>query len=124
MTPQAPQPESAAAFGSVIEHLLQKAAAFKQTYHHALSLGISPRDIVRYALCVLPPKERAQFESELVQSPWAMGRVVALVKLKRVEHDLRIRQVTVPILNHYARMEEWKDEDLEGCKLLDSIESL
>ena len=131
MKPQTPPP-TMGSFKAAFDQTVANLAANKHTYEHALSLGISPRDLVSYVCrdrvenysdLTLSDPERIDLERLLVKSPWAMGRVVALVKALRTASagSLLFRARTIPILNHYARSEEWNDEDLEGCKLLDQL---
>lgn len=121
MTPQIPQQQPVETFEATLQHTLTNLVRYRQTYEHALKLGITPRDIVRYARCELPPAQREEVEAQLVRSPWALGRVAALVKAGRDQTSTRYRAATVPILNEYAREEPWEDEAVEGCKLLDTL---
>ena len=70
-------------FGSFFMESSVAHYSYKQTFHHAMDIGIRARDILAYAKGELPPHERAAFEDLLNQSPWAMSRVVAIVKTWR-----------------------------------------
>lgn len=84
MTPDAPlRPGSQVTFDNIFDLAMKASVAYKKTYAHALDLGIRPKDIVLYATGALSPNERELFQRQLLQSPWAMSRVVALVKAKR-----------------------------------------
>jgi hypothetical protein len=84
MTPDAPlRPGSQVTFDSLFDLAMRASVAYKKTYAHALDLGINPKDIVLYATGALSPGERDRFHGQLLQSPWALGRVVAIVKAKR-----------------------------------------
>jgi hypothetical protein len=84
MTPDAPlRPGSQVTFDSFFDLAMKANHDYKKTYAHALDLGINPKDIMLYATGALSPGERDRFQGQLLQSPWALDRVVAIVKAKR-----------------------------------------
>ena len=64
---------------------------YKQTAEHALDIGVCPTDLVRYVRGVLTARERDEVQSLIARSPWAMDRVVALVKARRDPNNLGSR---------------------------------
>ena len=114
-------PPAPADFGSALNQSLTEIAAYTRSYHHALDIGVRPKELVSYVKGTLSAEERQKFQGLLARSPWAMNRVVALVKARRHEDWLGYRVHTIQILNHYAREHHWVDEELEGCKLLDAL---
>jgi len=125
MKPQDPTRDTklvVATFEAVLTNAIAGHTEYKRTASHALSIGVRPKDLVRYVRGNLEDHERAEVHGLIALSPWALGRVVALVKARRDETSLRYRCATIPILNHYARPPGgWIDEDLEGAKLLDLL---
>jgi hypothetical protein len=107
MTPdQPPLRTTAMTFDSLLDQAAPAIGQYKKTYDHALDLGIRPKDIVLYACGALRADERDRFQSQLLQSPWALSRVVALATAKR-EFGLVI--VKLP------------DNDEAACTWLDSL---
>lgn len=121
MTPNAPlRSTTQMTFDTMFADAMTATASYKKTYAHALDLGIRPKDVVLYATGALRPSERERFQGQLLQSPWALSRVVAIVKtLRHPIESLQVRLRLLPILNEHTR--SWEDEDLEGCKLLDTL---
>lgn len=106
-------------FNALFDAVAAASVEYKKTYHHALTIGITPRELVLYAKGELRGPDRDAFERRLIQSPWALGRVVALVKAGN-EGSYFTRLL---ILKAHTRPCPWPDEDLEGCKILDLIKS-
>jgi hypothetical protein len=74
-----------------VDQALEEHVRYTKTYEHALDLGIQPREILAYATGAMDEGSRRQFVGTLARSPWAMSRVVAIVKAQRtgpVELDL------------------------------------
>jgi hypothetical protein len=67
-------------FESLIDTAFKASIQYKKTFEHALDNGITPREIVDYAFGRLSPPARDAFHRRLLQSSWALSRVVALVK--------------------------------------------
>lgn len=107
--PQAPQ-IGATQFVRVLDQALVFARRHKQTYMHAFDIGIRAPDLMRYVSGKLEEVERREFQGLLARSPWAMARVVALVKAKR--------QDTGPRVLFYDSNEQ---SELEALKLLDQF---
>lgn len=79
MTPKmkpAANPDGPTAFA----HLIDAAARAPQTPDQALRSGVDVYGVIRYAAGVVSVDERTVIEAQLARSPWAMDRVVALVK--------------------------------------------
>lgn len=108
-------------FARAFDLAAETLVAARHHYEHALSLGIRPIDLVLYVKGALTPQERAEVTQQLVVSPWARLRVVALMKAKRDESSTVYQSVRTQILNHYARDKTWLDEEFEGAKLLDTL---
>lgn len=109
MTPDTPSQKTTVTFDSLFGLAMRAHASYKQTYEHALDLGIRPRDLTAYAFGQMPPDERERFHSLVCQSPWALGRVVALVKADRVA------------LGKIAYDFVGAADDSAGCEILDRL---
>jgi len=86
MKPQDPPRDTklgVATFETTIADAFVGLTTYRQSYLHAFDMGIRAPDILRYAFGKMPDEERSAFVASLSQSPWALGRVVAIVKAKR-----------------------------------------
>lgn len=112
MKPQDPQvPQTGTTqFVEVLDQALGEHVRYKQTYMHAFDIGIRAPDLMRYAMGRLDAYERDEFTRLLSRSPWAMSRVVALVKAKR--------ESTGPRALFYDSNGQ---DELEALKLLDQF---
>jgi hypothetical protein len=110
MKPQTPPSPNRGpdAFVQVTDQALGELLRYKKTYKHAFDIGIRPKELLAYAKGELDSETRREVTSLISRSPWAMSRVVALVKSWR-EGPV---QLTLP------------DDDLEGLKLLDTVKGL
>ena len=100
-----------AQFEAVLSTTTAELTAYRLTYHHALDIGVRPRELVRYVQGKLSTPARVAFQGLLNQSPWALGRVVALVKARRV-------RTIAPIAIMHAITDL---DDTEGADLLDEV---
>lgn len=77
-SPAAPKPGTPR-FDTIVAHSQLHLRVQRHTAYHALQMGVNPDEILSYA--------RGQvvigFDELLAKSPWAMTKVVALVKSKR-----------------------------------------
>jgi len=125
MKPQDPPRDtqkSHVAFEAVLTDAIAGHTAYKRTASHALSIGVRPLDLVRYVRGDLECGERDEIQSLVSRSPWAMGRVVALVKARRATASLGSKLLATPVFNPYAwGVRNTGDLDTDGCTLLDSL---
>jgi len=93
MTSPAAQPprRGTATFHTLIEESFRKETALRKTAGHALLTGVNPEEILDYVRGQVTPANRADVDQMLARSPWALGRVVALVKAKRDPASLGAR---------------------------------
>jgi len=98
------------AFETIIADAFVGLTTYRQSYLHAFDIGIRAPDILRYAFGTMPDEERSDFVASLNQSPWALGRVVAVVKAKRNN--------TPPRFLFY---DSSRQEVLEALKILDQF---
>lgn len=96
--------------------------AYKQTAAHALTIGIRPNDLIRFVRGDLEGIARTEVQASLDRSPWALGRVVALVKARRNASSLGSRIVASDLFDPYAwGILNTGDIDTDGCTLLDLL---
>ena len=103
--PSAPLPNTPGGFVRILDQALETHIRYKQTYEHALNLGLQPKEILDYATGRMTEEARARFVGTLAQSPWAVSRVVAIVKAQRagpVELEL-------------------PDDEVKACEALDKL---
>lgn len=72
-----------AAFHALVDEALRHAGAARETSDYALRLGVDPQQIIGYVRAELSVSAREEMMHTLSTVPWAMGRVVALVKARR-----------------------------------------
>lgn len=107
MTPdQSPRSTAPMTFDSLLDLAMPALVQYKKTFSHALDLGIRAKDIVLYACGALRPNDRERLQIQLLQSPWAVARVVALVKAKR---DPTLVLLSLP------------EDDSAACEYLDAL---
>jgi len=70
-------------FARAFEAVFVNYGYYKETKRYATDNGLDPQDIVRYVEGTLSPDERADVQSLISQSPWAVKQVAALVKKRR-----------------------------------------
>ena len=96
--------------------------ALKKTAAHALTIGIRPNDLIRFVRGDLEGIARTEVQVSLDRSPWALGRVVALVKARRDASSLGSRVLTSDSFDPYAwGILNTGDIDTDGCTLLDLL---
>lgn len=86
-----PPQRGTAAFHALVDEAARHGAAHRETAVYALDMGVNPDQIVDYVRGVLSGPAREEMMNLLVSVPWAMGRVVALVKAKREPGSLGAR---------------------------------
>ena len=114
MKPQDPMRSTTSApaqFEALLFKTTAELTAYRKTSSHALDIGVRPRELVRYARGDLDEVARVDFQRLLTQSPWALGRVVAIVKAQRVGSDYE------SVLNNVLAT----DVDTKGALLLDLV---
>lgn len=89
MTSPAANPPRPGNFVRFLDEHLREAEVAKTTAAHALRIGVIPEEIIDYVRGQVA--DRRSTESMLARSPWAMSRVVALVKSRRNPHSLGAR---------------------------------
>jgi len=120
----APQPASRpnpAAFEKLVTDVLRTRTA--PDMETALVSGVDVYGLCRYATGVVTPQERAEIQAQITDHPWALSRVVALVKGARTKRSLADRILRA------ARRGAWSglidtvsaDPERQLAKLLDSI---
>lgn len=114
MNPQDPMRSTTSApaqFEAELSRTTAGLTAYRMTYNHALDIGVRPRELVLYVQGKLDTGARVDFQGLLTQSPWALGRVVALVKAKRVGNvGARVVVSAITDLN-----------DVQAAELLDEV---
>ena len=124
MTSPAAQPAPTfGAFQSTVEAAAVQLTALRLTASHALRNGVIPQEIVDFARGQLSPGQRQDAQAMLARSPWAMGRVVALVKARRDGASLgaRILASTGPVDPVVWGISPTDDKDADLAKLLDVV---
>lgn len=104
MNPQEP-PVPTAKLDALFTKIGTTLNAHRQTYHYALEIGLRPTEILAYARGELVGEERDIVQSLISESPWALSRVVAIVKMRRTK-DVRLVD---------------PDDAESGMKFLDSL---
>lgn len=117
MTPTQPQ-KNPVTYERLIDALFAESLRYKKSYKYALDHGISPRDIVDFALRKMTDARRNAFYGRLVDSPWAMNRVVALCKEHRRDPDLYNS-----LMERLGGLADAEHPDLHsaGCEILDEF---
>ena len=112
MKPQDPptSPAMGYTFERVVETALTSHVQYKQTHLHAFDVGIRAPELLRYAFGKLDENERREFTELLARSPWAMQRVVAIVKAKRTNSPPR-----------FLFYDSGGQDELEALKILDQF---
>jgi hypothetical protein len=107
-------------FPALFREALVDLADYRLTAIHALQIGVDPDEIIDYARGLRP----LGFENLLVQSPWAMGRVTALVKAARRPASLGNKLLSSRgRTDPYAwGIKETGDRDLDLATLLDQVD--
>jgi len=119
MTSPAAAPQPRGSFQIAIEEALSETRSIRTTAGHALKTGVIPDEIIDY----VRGRPSADIEHMLARSPWAMGRVVVLVKAKRDPASLGARilashgQVQPP---HWG-IQGSGDPDADLAYLLDQV---
>ena len=126
MIPQQPEPRVSVGFSVGFSELILEAfrdlPALRSTADYALKLGVVPESLLRYVRGGLEEYERQDVEHMLAQSPWAMGRVVALVKAKRDPASLGAKILSATHTDPYAwGMKNTGDLDLDMALLLEMV---
>ena len=106
MKPQLPSaPKNPTTFVRLMQAAFVELGTVQQTYLHAFDVGIRARELVRYASGAMNEAERREFTGLLGRSPWAVARVVALVKRKRDGGE-------IPTLTAVSDLDRLKSLDL------------
>jgi hypothetical protein len=81
----APRPKAKTGlnFNQMLDTAMRHAVVERLTPDHALRLGVSMYGIVCYAAGVADVAQRAEAQSDVIRSPWAMNAVTSLVKAAR-----------------------------------------
>jgi hypothetical protein len=82
-SPLRPTPRGSASFDSSCDTAFVAYGHYKESARYAVDIGLGVLDIHRYVDGTLPVGERADVQSLIAKSPWAMRRVAALVKERR-----------------------------------------
>jgi len=90
--PATPKQTSTASFNEVLDAAVKTGIDYKKTRDHALKIGVDPQEIIEYAKGNRPAGAEAMF----ARSPWAMSRVVALVKAARRPGSLGYNLLSSP----------------------------
>jgi hypothetical protein len=92
LSPAAQPPQQGTAqFHTLLEESAREGIALRNTAGHALLVGVNPEEILDYVRGQVSPANRVDVDQMLARSPWALGRVVALVKAKRDPASLGAR---------------------------------
>lgn len=126
MTRPAHSPRSAGQliqFHRLIEEAQVDLARARKTATHALQIGVSPVELIDLARGKLTDPDRRELLSLLARSPWALSRVVALVRSARNPRSLGARILAASNTDPYAwGMKDTGDYDMDLCRLLEQIE--
>ena len=115
----APRSGNSARFASVVDKVFIDLDRHRSTAEHALQIGVDPQKLIRVArgqCCV--------FTEDLIeQSPWALGRIIALVKAKRRFGSLgaRILESVGPTDPSVWGIKETGDPQADLAALLDQV---
>lgn len=111
------------AFHTLIDDALRHAAAVRETPAHSLAMGVFPDQIIDYVRGELSLDAREEMTTALATVPWAMGRVVALVKARRSPTSLgaMILATTGKICPYDWGVPNTGDEDADLAALLDRV---
>lgn len=108
------------AFTTIVEQAQLQLHEQRHSAHYALQLGVNPDKILSYARGNSPEG----FDSVLISSSWAMGRVVALMKAMRRPQSLGAKLLasvgrTDP---YYWGIKDTGDVDRDLAVLLDLVD--
>lgn len=112
MKPQDPPsaPKLGHTFERVVETALTEHVRYKKSHLHAFDVGIRAPDLLRYAFGKMDDEERREFTQILARSPWALSRVIAIVKTKRTNSPPR-----------FLFYDSSGQDELEALKILDQF---
>jgi len=122
MKPQDPPVPGPALFSHFVDQAFVVRGELSRTAAYALQTGVNPRDLIHYVQGVCTDPERREVEHLLAQSPWALSRVVALVKAKRNPASLGAQVLKADSTNPYGwGIKQTGDPDMDIALLLESI---
>jgi hypothetical protein len=117
-SPAMPRRIPSVEFGAIVDEFIRANGIQRKTSTYALEIGIRPDELIRYAR-----GERSEgFQELLLQSPWAMERVVALIRAAR-DHQHWVHHIlNAGALNPY----DWGvlntgDRDADLMTLIDQV---
>lgn len=123
-SPAAPNPTpGTVGFHKLIEAATLELGDFRKTSGHALGIGVLPDQIIDYVRGQLDNGQQREVERLLARSPWALGRVTALVKARRDPGSLgaRILATIGEVDPSVWRIPSSGDPDTDLARLLDQI---
>jgi len=121
MTSPAANPPRPGAFHTLVEDALLESAAIRNTASHALRNGVNPKEIVDYVNGQVSAIERSAIHEMLAREPWAMGRVVALVKARRNPASLGARILVGALIPAAYGIPTTEDPEADLAELLDQV---
>ena len=115
-----PPQRGTAAFHTLVGDALRHGAAARETAAYALDMGVFPDQIIDY---VRGTSARQEMTTVLATVPWAMARVVALVKAGRDPASLgaRILATEGPVDPYAWEIASTGDRDADLANLLDQV---
>ena len=108
-------------FHTLLEDAFKQLATVEKTAGHALRNGVSPKEIVDYVNGQVTDYERSATQEMLAREPWAMGRVVALVKARRNPASLGARILVGALIPAAYGIPTTEDPEADLAELLDQV---
>jgi len=110
-------------FSDLVDSAIQSRTALQNTAGFALSTGVDPQTLIDYARGRASPAVKSEAEMMVMSSPWAMSRVLALVRAARDPSSLGAGILrTVGNTNPYEwGMTRTEDPQMDLALLLERI---
>ena len=119
-SPKSPSPRTS--FDEVVLEALHTRADVQCSASYALKNGVDPRLLVSYARGTLSGLEREEAEAMLVQSPWALRRVVVLTKCRQNDRTIGYRILHADHTDPYFwGIRNTGDVEMDLARLLDLV---
>lgn len=118
-SPAMPRREPAVEFGAIVDEFIRANGIQRKTSTYALEIGIRPDELIRYAKGERP----RGFQELLLQSPWAMERVVTLIKAIRDPKSIASYMFRAACVDPYVwGVLNTGDRDVDMMTLIDQVE--
>jgi hypothetical protein len=131
--PTSPAKNNPALFERFFDGVCLERLRRQQQPEHALSSGVNPAELCRYAAGAVSKQERREIEGIIRQEPWAMTRVSALVKAARDTDSLAAallqtsknspdsRSILETIKDRLSETVDWEDPELSLARIIHAL---